>query len=117
MKWVSVALVLAVGLTGCNSDEADDPSGPTSSFSTPADGSVRIPQGTVGSMPGGVQIGVGGLLKDPDRAMLSVQKSGAESVQLTLGVGQQGTAFGQKVTVSAIEFGDHDYAWVKISPS
>jgi hypothetical protein len=32
-------------------------------------------------------------------------------------VGEQGTAFGQTVTVSAVEFGDHDYAWVKVSPS
>jgi hypothetical protein len=117
MRWIAVALALLVGMTGCNSDVAKDPSGPTSSFTTPSDGAVRIPQGTVEYMPGGVQVGVGGVLRDPERAMLSVMKSGAESVQLTLGVGEKGAAFGQTVTVSAVEFGDHDYAWVKVLPS
>lgn len=111
MKWAAVAVLLLIGVTGCNKDEAD-PSG----FSTPTDGSVRISQGTTGTT-GGIEVGVGGVLKDPDRAMLSVMKKGAESVPLTLGVGEKGTAFGQTVTVSAIEFGDHDYAWVKVSPS
>ncbi|MEI8412571.1 MULTISPECIES: hypothetical protein [unclassified Kribbella] len=111
MKWAAVAVLLLIGVTGCNKDEAD-PRG----FSTPTDGSVRISQGTTGTT-GGVEVGVGGVLKDPDRAMLSVMKKGAESVPLTLAVGEKGTAFGQTVTVSAIEFGDHDYAWVKVSPS
>jgi hypothetical protein len=115
MKWAAVAVLLLIGVTGCNSDEAE-PSSPTSAFTTPSDGSVRISQGTTGTT-GGVEVGVGGVLKDPDRAMLSVKKTGAESVPLTLGVGEKGTAFGQTVTVSAIEFGDHDYAWVKVSPS
>jgi len=115
MKWAAIAVLVLIGVTGCNSDEAD-PGGPTSAFTTPTDGSVRISQGTTGTT-GGIEVGVGGVLKDPDRAMLSVMKSGAESVPLTLGVGEKGTAFGQTVTVSAIEFGNHDYAWVKISPS
>jgi hypothetical protein len=115
MKWAAVAVLLLVGVTGCNKDEAD-PSGPSSAFSTPTDGSVRISQGTTGTT-GGIEVGVGGVLKDPDRAMLSVMKKGAESVPLTLGVGEKGTAFGQAVTVSAIEFGDHDFVWVKVSPS
>jgi hypothetical protein len=48
--------------------------------------------------------------------MLSVMKSGAQSVPLALGVGEKGTAFGQTASVTALEFGDHEYAWVKVSP-
>ncbi|WP_405055927.1 hypothetical protein OG474_24660 [Kribbella sp. NBC_01505] len=104
MKRLSVVLALVVLVTGCGGKD----------FTAPTDGSTRISQGTVGSFGDGVGIGVGGVLKDPDRAMLSVQKTGMDSVQLTLKVGEQGTAFGRTVSVSAVEFGDHDYAWVKV---
>jgi hypothetical protein len=99
---VLAAVLLLAG--GCGSKD----------FTAPTDGSQRIPQGTVGSFPDGVGIGVGSVTKDPDGAVLSVQKTGMASVELTLSVGQQGTAFGKTVTVSAVEFGDHDYAWVKV---
>ncbi|WP_410789880.1 hypothetical protein [Kribbella sp. C-35] len=111
---LTLGSTVLLGATACDSADADHPS---DSFTTPADGSVRVSQGTVTSGPAGVEVGVGGVLKDPDRAMLSVLKSGAESVQLTLAVGDHGTAFGHTVAVSAIEFGDHDYVWLKISPS
>jgi hypothetical protein len=114
LGWLAPALAVASLSAGCTSEGAEKTS-PSHSTSTSSDGSVRIPQGTVEYLPGGVQVGVGGLLKDPDRAMLSVMKSGAPSVPLTLGVGEKGTAFGQTVSVTAIEFGDHDYAWVKVS--
>jgi hypothetical protein len=113
------APVLAVALlmfAGCDSDGTAAKS-PDPAFTTPADGSVRIPQGTVEYMPGDVQVGVGGVTKDPDGAVLSVRKKDQMSVDLVLDVGEKGTAFGQTVTVTAIEFGDHDYAWVKVTPS
>lgn len=116
MKWLALVLLVAAAATGCGDEDKADPSGPTGSFSTPADGSVRISQGTT-SQSGGLEVGVGGVLKNPDKAMLSVRKAGAESVQLTLGIGEKGTAFGQTVTVTAVEFGEHDYAWVKVTPA
>jgi hypothetical protein len=111
-----LVLVVALLVAGCDSDGEAGKS-PDPAFTTPADGSVRIPQGTVEYMPGDVQVGVGGVMKDPDGALLSVQKTGAESIQLDLDVGEKGTAFGQSVTLTAVEFGEHDYAWVKVSPA
>ena len=99
---VLAAVVLLAG--GCGSKD----------FTAPTDGSQRIAQGTVGAFSDGIGIGVGSVITDPDGAVLSVQKTGMASVDLTLSVGERGTAFGKTVTVSAVESGDHDYAWVKV---
>ena len=115
LGWLAPVLAVVLLSWGCTS-EGDESRSPDTTFSTPTDGSVRIAQGTAGYLPGDLQVGVGGVLKDPDRAMLSVMKAGAESVQLTLGVDENGMAHGETVTVTGIERGDHDYAWVKVSP-
>jgi hypothetical protein len=117
MRLLTLVLAMAMVAASCGSKDDADHARPTSSFSTPSDGSARIPQGTVEYATGGLQVGVGGVTKDPDGAILSVMKSGAQSVYLVLDVGEKGTAFGHTVTVTAIEFGDHDYAWVKVSPA
>jgi hypothetical protein len=118
MKWLAMVLALAAVVTGCGSADKDkaDPGGPTNSFSTPTDGSQQIAQGTA-PMIGDVTVGVGSVLTNPDRAVLSVRKASAEAESLTLGVGEKGTVQGQTVTVTAIQHGDHDYVWVKVSPS
>ena len=119
MRWLALVLAVALGVAGCGSTGSTgdaDPAPPTNSFSTPTDGSQQIAQGTA-PMIGDVTVGFGGVLTDPDRAILSVSKASAESESLTLGVGEKGTVQGQTVTVTAIEHGDRDYVWVKVAPS
>jgi hypothetical protein len=113
MKWLALVLTAAVLLTGCGSG---DDAGPTTAFSTPTDGSQQIAQGTA-PMIGAVTVGVGGVLANPDRAMLSVHKGDAMAENLTLGVGEKKTVQGQVILVTAIQHGDHDYVWVKVTPA
>jgi hypothetical protein len=116
MRWLALVLAVALGVAGCGFENDAGPAGPTNSFSTPTDGSEQIAQGTA-PMIGDVTVGVGSVLTNPDRAVLSVRKAAAEPEYLTLGVGEKGTVRGQTVTVTAIQHGDHDYVWVKVSPS
>jgi len=118
MRWSTLVLVVALAAVGCGSDDdaGPGPAGPTTAFSTPTDGSEQIAQGTA-PMIGKVTVGVGSVLTDPDRAVLSVRTGAAESESLTLGVGEKGTVQGQTVLVTAIQHGDHDYVWVKVTPA
>jgi hypothetical protein len=102
-------------VAGCGSEDDAGPAGPSSAFVTPTDGSQQIAQGTA-PMIGDVTVGVGGVMSNPDRAMLSVRKGTAEAESLTLGVGEKGTVQGQTILVTAIQHGEHDYVWVKVSP-
>jgi hypothetical protein len=88
----------------------------TSAFSTPTDGSEQVAQGTAPTI-GGVTVGVGGVLANPDRATLSVHQGGAAAEDLTLGVGEKATVQGHTILVTAIQHGDHAYVWVQVSPA
>jgi hypothetical protein len=116
MKWSALVLAVVLVTAGCGSEDEPGPAAPTTAFSTPADGSEQIPQGTAPTV-NGVTVGVGGVLTNPDRAMLSVHQGQQTAEDLTLGVGEKATVQGHTIAVTAIQHGDKDYVWVKVTPA
>ncbi|NEA31516.1 hypothetical protein [Streptomyces sp. SID13031] len=116
MRWSALVLVVALVTAGCGSKDEPGPAGPTSAFSTPTDGSEQIPQGTAPTV-NGVTVGVGGVLTNPDRAMLSVHQGQQMAEVLTLGVGEKATVQGHTILVTAIQQGERAYVWVKVTPA